>query len=557
MEFKNAAQKLAWANFQQHDILFLIGPAGTGKSFLAMAFAINEILARRKDKIILTRPIVEAGESLGYLPGPFDEKVAPYMTPLFDCMTKLVGPNSSGLREIINNCIEVAPLAYMRGRAQPLDAKIVTPTGIALMGDIKVGDYVIGSNGKPTKVLGVYPQGFKDVYTVTMSDGVQIECCGEHLWSTQTLSEKRHDKGFSAKDTLSIKKSLKTNFNQKNHKIPMLSAPVEFESREVSLNPYLLGLLIGDGSLHESASICICTADEEIAESVNEIVAPQGLKIKYRQKYDYAIINEVKGGKNVLKSILREMDLLGKKSYNKFIPKEYLFNDVSTRVELLRGLMDTDGTVVVQRSKKSRLQYCTTSEQLAEDFVFLVQSLGGIAYKRERIYSESDSHEYKGKTIRHARNSFIIDFNLDGSFNPFRLSRKRDKYVASPNLTRLIASVEYKSRRMCQCIRVEADDHLYLTNGCVLTHNTFDNSVCIFDESQNASLTQLKLFMTRLGENSKMIINGDPYQSDIPGPVALNDVVERLETVEGVGAVHFKSDSIVRNPLIAKILEKI
>lgn len=116
LEFKTPAQKMAWASFQQSEILLLLGPAGVGKSFLAMAFAINEVLARRKSKIILTRPIVEAGESLGYLPGTFDEKVAPYMLPLYDCLTKLVGPPHSGQREIINQCIEVAPLAYMRGR---------------------------------------------------------------------------------------------------------------------------------------------------------------------------------------------------------------------------------------------------------------------------------------------------------------------------------------------------------------------------------------------------------------------------------------------------------
>jgi phosphate starvation-inducible protein PhoH and related proteins len=115
LEFKNLAQKIAWGGFEQHDVLFLIGPAGTGKSHLAVAFAVNEILSRRKRRIILTRPIVEAGESLGFLPGTFDEKVNPYMLPLFDCLGKLVGWDGPQ-REAVNNCIEVAPLAYMRGR---------------------------------------------------------------------------------------------------------------------------------------------------------------------------------------------------------------------------------------------------------------------------------------------------------------------------------------------------------------------------------------------------------------------------------------------------------
>lgn len=115
IEFKNDAQSLAWAAFQQHDVLFLIGPAGTGKSFLASAFAVQEILNKSRRRIILTRPIVESGESLGFLPGEFEEKVHPYMLPLYDCLDKMVG-RESPWRERIDNALEVAPIAYMRGR---------------------------------------------------------------------------------------------------------------------------------------------------------------------------------------------------------------------------------------------------------------------------------------------------------------------------------------------------------------------------------------------------------------------------------------------------------
>lgn len=115
LEFKNVAQKLAWSTYQQNDVLFLTGPAGTGKSYLAMAFAVNEILQGNKKRIIITRPIVEAGESLGFLPGTFEEKVHPYMMPLYDSIYKLVGDDNPQ-RELIDAAIEVAPIAYMRGR---------------------------------------------------------------------------------------------------------------------------------------------------------------------------------------------------------------------------------------------------------------------------------------------------------------------------------------------------------------------------------------------------------------------------------------------------------
>lgn len=116
LEFLSAAQKLAWGEFQLHDVLFLVGVAGVGKTHLAMAFAINEVLQKKKKRIILTRPIVEAGESLGYLPGDFHEKVNPYMLPLYDVMNKLVGANGAQ-KDLIDNAVEVAPLAFMRGRS--------------------------------------------------------------------------------------------------------------------------------------------------------------------------------------------------------------------------------------------------------------------------------------------------------------------------------------------------------------------------------------------------------------------------------------------------------
>ena len=86
---------------------------------------------------------------------------------------------------------------------------------------------------------------------------------------------------------------------------------------------------------------------------------------------------------------------------------------------------------------------------------------------------------------------------------------------------------------------------------------TFDDAICIFDEAQNASLMQLKLFMTRFGENSKLIITGDPTQSDLPGKVALVNVMHKLHCVEGIGIVEFKPSQIVRHPLISKIIEKL
>jgi phosphate starvation-inducible PhoH-like protein len=114
IEFKGT-QELAWAAFQQHEVLFLIGPAGTGKTHLAVAFAIEQLLSRQKKKIVITRPTVEAGESLGFLPGEFENKVYPYMLPIYDCIDRIVG-RENAMRERVDANLEVAPIAYMRGR---------------------------------------------------------------------------------------------------------------------------------------------------------------------------------------------------------------------------------------------------------------------------------------------------------------------------------------------------------------------------------------------------------------------------------------------------------
>ncbi len=114
-EFRTEKQQCANEVYQTNDITFLSGPAGTGKTFLAMAFAIQDILQRKRSKIILTRPIVEAGESLGFLPGDFTEKVNPYMIPLYDCYHALC-PGVTLRNKWVEQAFEIAPLAYMRGR---------------------------------------------------------------------------------------------------------------------------------------------------------------------------------------------------------------------------------------------------------------------------------------------------------------------------------------------------------------------------------------------------------------------------------------------------------
>jgi phosphate starvation-inducible PhoH-like protein len=146
-EFKNDAQGLAWAAFKQHDVLFLTGPAGTGKTFLACAFACEQVLHKEKSKIVLTRPIVEAGESLGYLPGEFENKVHPYMMPIYDCIDKLAG-REGPWRDKIEHAMEICPLAYMRGRTFDNAVCIFDEAQNATMMQLKLFLTRFGENSK-------------------------------------------------------------------------------------------------------------------------------------------------------------------------------------------------------------------------------------------------------------------------------------------------------------------------------------------------------------------------------------------------------------------------
>ena len=166
---KTLNQKRYVDAIDKHTIVFGIGPAGTGKTYLAMAKAVQALQSKQVNRIILTRPAVEAGERLGFLPGTLYEKIDPYLRPLYDALHDMLDPDSIP-RLMAAGTIEVAPLAYMRGRAQPVFTNVLTPDGWRPIGDLQVGDLVIGSNGEPTPVLGVYPQGEKDIYRVQLAN---------------------------------------------------------------------------------------------------------------------------------------------------------------------------------------------------------------------------------------------------------------------------------------------------------------------------------------------------------------------------------------------------
>jgi len=558
---KTLNQKRYVDAIDKHTIVFGIGPAGTGKTYLAMAKAVQALQHKQVNRIILTRPAVEAGERLGFLPGTLYEKIDPYLRPLYDALHDMLDPDSIP-RLMAAGTIEVAPLAYMRGRAQPVFTNVLTPDGWQPIGDLQVGDLVIGSNGEPTPVLGVYPQGVKDIYRVTAQDGSWTLCCDEHLWTVRTASDKRRDKPWRVLETKEMIGNLRA-AHARRYELPMLTAPVSFPEREVPMDPYALGLLLGDGCLTGSTTPSFATADPELAEALE--AALPGVTVRHKGGPDY-VLNRIKSSgdvvtlENPVTRILRELDLLRTRSHSKFVPDDYLQNSAEVRLAVLQGLLDSDGGPVTQADRTCRILYTTTSILLRDDVISLVQSLGGVAYTRRRPAEGRKPGRARGRDVSFNRDAHVIDIRLPEGIEPFRLARKRDKYLAAGGggrPMRFIDSIEPAGREEAVCIQVAAEDSLYVTQDYLLTHNTLNDAFIILDEAQNTSAEQMKMFLTRLGFDSKIVITGDVTQVDLPSGTksGLRQVQDILEGLDDVHFSRLTSQDVVRHKLVGRIVD--
>jgi hypothetical protein len=357
------------------------------------------------------------------------------------------------------------------GKAEHVDNMLYTPTGRKRIGDIQIGDQVIGSNGQPINVIGVYPQGIKKLCKITFSDGHSIKVCEEHLWDVKLNGGTKGYITLSVKDLLDTTKTIKYNGTGRNTKkeytistyykdnqnrnkwsIPIVE-PISFNvSEKLPINSYLLGLLLGDGGLSQR-SIRFSTVDTELINSIEHILEDDLLIKKVKNSNcDYAIITKV-GSRNSLSKRLRELGLKGKRSEDKFIPQEYIYATASSRLSLLQGLMDTDGSY-----SNHGAEFYSSSKKLAYQVVELVQSLGGIA----KIRCKKTTH----------LDSYIVRVLLPEYLNPFILKRKREIYKPSKVFSRYITNIEYIDDAEAICISVDAPDNLYVTEHALVTHNT-------------------------------------------------------------------------------------
>ena len=557
---KTLNQKRYVDAIDKHTIVFGIGPAGTGKTYLAMAKAVNALQTKQVTRIILTRPAVEAGERLGFLPGTLSEKIDPYLRPLYDALHDMMDPElipklmSAGV-------IEVAPLAYMRGRAQPVFTKVLTPTGFRPIGELQVGDSVIGSDGRPTEILGVYPQGFKEIYRVHTQDGSSTLASGDHLWSVHTRDDRRRGKPARVLQTKEMIGNLRA-AHYHRYELPLLSAPVRFVARPVPLDPYALGLLLGDGCFSCRATPTFATTDPELVEALGRLVP--GIQLRRKTDVDYVLNRIRRPGEvitieNPVTGAMRRLGLAGKKSNTKFVPEDYLFNSPEVRLAVLQGLFDTDGGPVTQQGRTCRIQYTTVSDRLRDDVTFLAQSLGGVVYSRTRKAEGRTPGLAHGREVLHRSDAHTLDIRLPEGVMPFRLARKALKYDAAGGgrPMRFIERIEPAGTEEAVCIQVAAPDSLYVTEDFLLTHNTLNDAFIILDEAQNTSAEQMKMFLTRLGFGSKVVVTGDITQVDLPGATR-SGLRAAMQILDGIDDIHFAeltSADVVRHRLVAEIVD--
>ena len=366
------------------------------------------------------------------------------------------------------------------GKSMGINEKVLTPYGWQKIGALCVDDEVMSPSGGTAIITGVYPQGIQEIYELTLSDGTKARSSADHLWKVQHTRDRRTGKKDKWR-VLPLKEIMNSlrDVDRTKWYLPLVES-VLFDSRNLPMEPYLLGALVGDGCIIQSCRFT--AADPEMIELISRSL-PSGMQVRHIDRYDYILtggrtMRDASGHHfNPLVSALRELGLLGCRSYDKFIPPQYLMSSVSQRIALLQGLLDTDG----QNNGSSNTEYQTCSPQLARDVVALVQSLGGTA----KIGTRESWYTYKGER-KPGKLSHRVGISLPRDITPFRVTRKAVKYNPGNKYPphRSIISVDLVGTEEAVCIKLDSEDGLFITNDYIVTHNTTLGGFMVKREAQ-------------------------------------------------------------------------
>lgn len=359
------------------------------------------------------------------------------------------------------------------GKALALDTPIPTPTGWTTMGDIKVGDKVLGLDGKPTTVTFATEVMYNHTcYNVTFNDGETIVADADHRWITETRASRKaanaakkyaHTSPHARKQrkhypsvitTKQIAETVHTKDGRANHSLPDIT-PIQLPEQDLTIDPYILGYWLGDGT---STSNQITSWKKDASHIINHI-SKYGYHYTTQDDHNCLRITfsrtPIGSRQGSTKTDLRNLDLIK----NKHIPSIYLRASIEQRTQLLRGLLDSDGYV----SKNGTVQYCTVDERLAHGVLELARTLG--------IRPVMTTKTVKGRDEAHS-----TAYTITGMFtrNHITLPRKRDRIPEKRrNLRRYIVACEPTTSVPVRCIQVDNHDHMYLAGTTMVpTHNT-------------------------------------------------------------------------------------
>lgn len=349
-------------------------------------------------------------------------------------------------------------------------------------GDIEVGDYLFARDGSPTKVLGVFPQGKRDVYRVTFGDGRVLDVSDNHLWAVYPAKKPRNE-GYTIYSTQTlINKGLETRYKDRvgmKYFVPMNQA-VQWPEKDYKVNPYVIGVAIGDGALASEEAFTISSDDEFVISKVADLLSASGYH-QHSGSYSWVFDSSVPTGRHGKSWLIQQRDVVGDfselygvKSPERRIPYAYMTGSIEQRWELVHGLFDTDGSIGQCDGDRYNVSYSTHSEGLAYDVQELFYSLGVSSsvsshsrIKDGRVSVEWDVHvmtKNDGKS-----RFFTLPRKLDIAKKALNVNKQREKTFDYVGI-RSIEKLDYQAEMVC--FYVDNDEHLYQAGQYVVTHNT-------------------------------------------------------------------------------------
>lgn len=397
----------------------------------------------------------------GYMAGWVHEEVANELQAFYEAVKRKESPRLA---------IYMPPRT---GKQIAHDTPILTTQGWKTHGELQVGDRVFHPSGKPVRVLALSPEAPNE-FKVVMTNGAEVVCHGNHEWTVfnrakhkwATYETRAMFEGLpiraGRKQALVTGGKLGERGSRCTFQLPNLEGPLQMDEQFLPVAPYAFGAWLGDGSLSKA---CVTTPDREVVEGVNadgyETSSVYVHSIT-RVPTTYFCGSKKKEGK--LTSGLKEAGVF---KTEKYIPDIYLRSSVRQRLELLAGLIDTDGHVCPETA---RVTYSTTSERLKDTTVDLVRSLGFRPYIMEEEPKTSTSGVVGRKKV------WIVGFQPTMDI-PTRVARKQVHRVVSQRRI-AIAKIEPCTSGMGRCIQVDSPDGLYLVGRELIpTHNSLLSSI--------------------------------------------------------------------------------